>query len=177
MHAKVSTRHTLAFMGRKERGGSVGTPATVALTKAHIAYAVRAYEHDPSAESFGLEAAQALGVEPARVFKTLLVDTSAGLAVGVVPVDRTLDLKGMASALGVKKVAMADPVAAERSSGYVVGGISPIGQKRALPTVIDDSALGHSTVLVSGGRRGLDLELSPGDLVSATAGTTAPIAR
>ncbi|KGN38670.1 Cys-tRNA(Pro) deacylase [Knoellia subterranea] len=164
-------------MGRKDRGGSVGTPATVALTRAKIPYAVRAYEHDPAAESFGLEAAEALGVEPGRVFKTLLVDTGSGLAVGVVPVDRSLDLKAMASALGVKKVAMADPVAAERSSGYVVGGISPIGQKRALPTVVDASASEHKTVLVSGGRRGLDIELSPADLVTATSGSTAPIAR
>ncbi|CAN7442317.1 Cys-tRNA(Pro) deacylase [Knoellia sp. LjRoot47] len=164
-------------MGRKDRGGSVGTPATAALTRAKIAYAVRAYEHDPAAESFGLEAAQALGVAPARVFKTLLVDTGTGLAVGVVPVDGTLDLKAIASALGVKKVAMADPDAAERSSGYVVGGISPIGQKRSLPTVVDVSATTHDTVLVSGGRRGLDLELSPEDLVRATGATLAPIAR
>ncbi|MEO7268957.1 MAG: Cys-tRNA(Pro) deacylase [Knoellia sp.] len=164
-------------MARKERGGSVGTPATVALSRARIVYAVRAYEHDPAAESFGLEAAQALGVEPARVFKTLLVDTGTRLAVGVVPVDRTLDLKAMASALGVKKVAMADPVAAERSSGYVVGGISPIGQKRALSTVVDASAADHETVFVSGGRRGLDLELSPADLVSVTDASTGPIAR
>ncbi|MFW5474112.1 Cys-tRNA(Pro) deacylase [Knoellia sp. CPCC 206450] len=164
-------------MGRKDRGGSVGTQATVALTKANIPYAVRAYEHDPAAESYGLEAAQALGVEPARVFKTLLVDTGGGLAVGIVPVDATLDLKAVATALGVKKVGMADPAAAERSSGYVVGGISPIGQKRALPTVLDDSASGHGSVLVSGGRRGLDLELSPEDLVRATGATLAPIAR
>ncbi|MFC7488729.1 Cys-tRNA(Pro) deacylase [Knoellia sp. CPCC 206453] len=164
-------------MARKDRGGSVGTPATVALARAGIPYAVRAYEHDPAAESFGLEAARALGVEPARVFKTLLVDTGTGLAVGVVPVDRTLDLKAMAGALGVKKVAMADPVAAERSSGYVVGGISPIGQKRALSTVVDVSAAEHETVFVSGGRRGLDLELSPADLVSVTDASTGPIAR
>ncbi|KRE41456.1 Cys-tRNA(Pro) deacylase [Knoellia sp. Soil729] len=164
-------------MAHKDRGGSVATPATVALTRAKVPYAVRAYEHDPAAESFGLEAAQALGVEPARVFKTLLVDTGTGLAVGVVPVDHTLDLKAMASALGVKKVAMADPVAAERSSGYVVGGISPIGQKRALPTVVDSSAFGHATVLVSGGRRGLDLELTPADLVAVTGAITAAIAR
>lgn len=164
-------------MARKERGGSVGTPATVALTRANITYAVRSYEHDPAAESFGLEAAQALGVEPARVFKTLLVDTGAGLAVGVVPVDCTMDLKAIASALGSKKVSMADPVAAERSSGYVVGGISPIGQKRALRTVVDESAFGHETILVSGGRRGLDLELSPNDLVTATGAGRAAIAR
>ena len=164
-------------MARKERGGSLGTPATVALTRAKIAYAVRAYEHDPAAESFGLEAADALGVDPGRVFKTLLVETGNGLAVGVVPVDRTLDLKAMASALGVKKVVMADPVAAERSSGYVVGGISPVGQKRALPTVVDTSAAGHETVLVSGGRRGLDIELSPADLVAVTRASQASIAR
>ena len=164
-------------MARKERGGSVGTPATVALTKAKIAYAVLAYEHDPAAESFGLEAAQALGVEPARVFKTLLVDTGTGLAVGIVPVDRTLDLKAMASALGVKKVTMADRVAAERSSGYVLGGISPVGQKRSLPTVVDVSASGHETILVSGGRRGLDIKLSPDDLVTVTQASQGPIAR
>ncbi|GAA4122220.1 Cys-tRNA(Pro) deacylase [Knoellia locipacati] len=164
-------------MGRKDRGGSVGTPATAALTKADIPYAVRAYEHDPAAESFGLEAAQALGVEPERVFKTLLVDTGSGLAVGIVPVDGTLDLKAIAMALGVKKVTMADPGAAERSSGYVVGGISPIGQKRPLPTVVDESASSHESVLVSGGRRGLDLELSPADLVRVTGATLAPIGR
>jgi Cys-tRNA(Pro)/Cys-tRNA(Cys) deacylase len=164
-------------MGRKDRGGSVGTPATVALTRAGISYAVRAYEHDPAAESFGLEAAAALGVAPARVFKTLLVDTGAGMAVGIVPVDRLLDLKAMASALGAKRVVMADPVAAERSSGFVVGGISPVGQKRALPTVLDSSAAEHDTVLVSGGRRGLDLELAPSDLVDVTGAVVAPIAR
>lgn len=164
-------------MARKVRDGSVGTPATVALTRAKIAYAVRSYEHDPAAESFGLEAAQALGVEPARVFKTLLVDTGTELAVGVVPVDRTLDLKAMASALGAKKVVMADPAAAERSSGYVVGGISPVGQKRALRTVVDASASEHGTVLVSGGRRGLDIELSPADLVTVTQASQGPIAR
>ncbi|WP_353950064.1 Cys-tRNA(Pro) deacylase [Knoellia sp. S7-12] len=164
-------------MERKVRGGSVGTPATVALTKAKIVYAVRAYQHDPAAESFGLEAAQALGVEPARVFKTLLVSTGTGLAVGIVPVDRTLDLKAMASTLGVKKVAMADPVAAERSSGYVLGGISPVGQKRLLPTVVDVSAFEHETILVSGGRRGLDIELSPEALVTVTQASHGPIAR
>ncbi len=164
-------------MGRKDRGGSVGTPATAALTRANISYAVRAYEHDPSAPSFGLEAAEALGVEPGRVFKTLLVDTGDGLAVGVVPVDGTLDLKAIASALGVKKVTMAEPAAAERSSGYVVGGISPIGQKRQLRTVVDESAAGLDSVLVSGGRRGLDLELAPADLVRVTGATLAPIAR
>jgi len=161
----------------KAKQGSTGTPATVALTRAGVAFEARSYEHDPAAPSYGLEAAQALGVAPERVFKTLLVQGEAGLAVGIVPVDRQLDLKAVAAALGAKKVAMADPAAAERSTGYVVGGISPIGQKRALPTVLDDSALAHATVLVSGGRRGLDLELAPADLVAVTRATTAAIAR
>ena len=161
----------------KGRQGSTGTPATVALTRAGIAFEARSYEHDPSAASYGLEAAEALGVEPERVFKTLLVQTDAGLAVGIVPVDRQLDLKAVAGVLGAKKATMAEPAAAERSTGYVVGGISPIGQKRALPTVLDDSALAHPTVLVSGGRRGLDLELAPVDLVGVTRAATAPIAR
>ena len=108
-----------------------GTPATVALRKAGIEFVAREYKHDPAAASYGLEAATALGVEPARVFKTLLVDTGAGLAVAVVPVDRQLDLKAVAAALGAKKVAMAQPADAERVTGYVVGGISPVGQKRA----------------------------------------------
>lgn len=162
---------------RSTVGKTAGTPATVALSRAGVVFAVRSYEHDPAAESYGLEAAAALGAEPARVFKTLLVDTGSGLAVGVVPVDRQLDLKAIATALGVKKAAMARPADAERSTGYVVGGISPVGQKRPLPTVVDASATGHPTILVSGGRRGLDLELSPADLVTVTRGTLAPIAR
>lgn len=159
----------------RSRGG--GTPATVALDRAGVAYALRAYEHDPQAPSYGLEAAEALGVDPARVFKTLLVDTGSGLGVGIVPVSTQLDLKALAAALGVKKVAMADPREAERATGYVVGGISPIGLRRRLPTVLDESALDFETVLVSGGRRGLDLELSPTDLVAVTGARTAPIAR
>jgi Cys-tRNA(Pro)/Cys-tRNA(Cys) deacylase len=161
----------------KSRRAGTGTPATVALTRAGIAFEPRGYQHDSSATSYGLEAAEALGVPAGRVFKTLLVDTDNGLAVGIVPVDRQLDLKAVAAALGVKRVTMADPAAAERSTGYVVGGISPIGQKRALPTVLDETAAGHATVLVSGGRRGLDLELTPDDLVLATEATLAPIAR
>ncbi|GAA1260069.1 Cys-tRNA(Pro) deacylase [Oryzihumus leptocrescens] len=161
----------------KAKHGSTGTPATVALTRAGVAFEARSYEHDPTAPSYGLEAAEALGVPPERVFKTLLVQGESGLAVGIVPVDRQLDLKAVAAALGTKKVAMADPADAERSTGYVVGGISPIGQRRALPTVLDDSALAHATVLVSGGRRGLDLELAPADLVAVTGATTAAIAR
>lgn len=159
------------------RTGSTGTPATTALDRAGVPYAVRSYEHRAGAPSYGLEAAEALGVEPARVFKTLLVSGGRGLAVGIVPVDRSLDLKAVAAALGEKKVAMADPSVAERTTGYVVGGISPIGQKRLLPTVLDETATGFDTILVSGGRRGLDVELSPADLLAITRGTSAPIAR
>lgn len=163
-------------MAKRTRGGG-GTPATVALAAARIAFTARTYAHDPAAASYGLEAAEALGVEPARVLKTLLVEGETGLAVGIVPVDRQLDLKAIATALGVKRVQMAEPRAAERVTGYVVGGISPIGQKRRLPTVLDDSAGAYETVLVSGGRRGLDIELSPADLLAATGGILAPIAR
>ncbi|HEU4332266.1 MAG TPA: Cys-tRNA(Pro) deacylase [Lapillicoccus sp.] len=163
-------------MAKRTRGDG-GTPATVALAAAGIAFTARPYAHDPTAASYGLEAAGALGVEPARVFKTLLVEADTGLAVGIVPVDRQLDLKALASALGVKRVQMADPAAAERVTGYVVGGISPVGQKRRLTTVLDESADAYDTVLVSGGRRGLDIELSPADLRAVTGATLAPIAR
>ena len=155
--------------------GSSGTPATTALARAGVAFTVRRYEHDPAAESFGLEAASALAVDPARVLKTLLVTGESGLAVAVVPVDTRLDLKAMAAALGVKKVAMAEPSQAERATGYVVGGISPIGQKRSLTTVLDETALRHRTVLVSAGRRGMEIELTPTDLLAATGATAAAL--
>ena len=163
-------------MAKSKQTGQ-GTPATVALTKAGLIFSTHAYEHDPSAKSYGLEAAEALGLAPAQVFKTLLVEVDGKLAVGVVPVDRQLDLKAVAAALKGKKATMADPAAAERTTGYVLGGISPIGQKRALPTVIDSTATDHETVYVSGGRRGLDLGLAPADLISITSADTAPIAR
>jgi len=159
------------------RDRSAGTPATTALTRLGVAFGVHPYEHDPAAASYGLEAAAALSVPPGQVFKTLLVEADRGLAVGIVPVDRSLDLKALAAALGVKKVAMADPAAAERSTGYVVGGISPIGQKKRLPTVLDQRASGFDVVYVSGGRRGLDVSLSPADLVAATGAVLAAIAR
>ena len=149
----------------------------MALERAGVAFEVRAYEHDPGAESYGLEAAASLGVDPARVFKTLLVEADGALAVGIVPVDTLLDLKAVAAVLGAKKAVMAQPADAERVTGYVVGGISPLGQRRRLPTVLDSSALEHPTVLVSGGRRGLDLELSPRDLLALVEGTAAPVAR
>ena len=154
-----------------------GTPATVTLTAAGVSFTQHTYEHDPAARSFGLEAAGVLGLPPEQVFKTLVVDTGAGLAVAVVPVSGQLDLKAMAAALGAKRVTMASAVAAQRSSGYVVGGISPVGQKRPLPTVVDESAELFDVVYVSGCRRGLDLGLSPTDLVRVTSATVADIAR
>jgi Cys-tRNA(Pro)/Cys-tRNA(Cys) deacylase len=156
---------------------SAGTPATVALTAAGIPFTVHPYEHDPSAPSYGLEAAEALGVEPDRVFKTLLADTDLGLVVGVVPVTGMLDLKALASAVGAKRAGMADPAVAERRTGYVVGGISPVGQKTRHVTVIDETAQLFDTVFVSGGRRGLDIELAPADLLSVTGASYAPIAK
>ncbi len=164
-------------MARSSAPGSAGTPATATLTAAGVAFTQHAYDHDPAAPSFGLEAAQALGLPPEQVFKTLLVDTGAGLAVAVVPVTGSLDLKAVASALSVKRVTMADPAAAERSSGMVVGGISPVGQKRRLPTVVDESAELFDVVYVSAGRRGLDVGLSPTDLVRLTEATVADIGR
>ena len=149
----------------------------MALTAAGVIFSQHAYEHDPGARSFGLEAAEVLGLPPEQVFKTLLVDTGAGLAVAIVPVAGQLDLKAMAAAVGAKRVTMADPAAAQRSSGYVVGGISPIGQKRALPTVVDKSAELFDVVYVSGGRRGLDVGLSPTDLVRVTHAVVADIGR
>ena len=124
-----------------------------------------------------MEAAQALGLDPAQVFKTLLADVDGALTVAVVPVDRSLDLKALAAAVHGKRAVMAEPAAAERATGYVVGGISPLGQRRRLPTVVDVSALQWDTVLVSAGRRGLDVELAPGDLVRLTEAATAPVSR
>ena len=156
---------------------TAGTPATVALTAAGIPFTLHPYEHDPAAPSYGLEAAEALGVEPDRVFKTLLADTDLGLVVGVVPVTGMLDLKALAAAVGAKRATMADPAVAERRTGYVVGGISPVGQKTRHVTVVDETAQLFDTVFVSGGKRGFDIELSPGDLVAATGATFAAIAK
>jgi Cys-tRNA(Pro)/Cys-tRNA(Cys) deacylase len=164
-----------ARSGPGPAGGA--TPATRALTAAGIGFTERAYDHDPSAESFGLEAAQALGVDPARVLKTLLAEVDGRLVVGIVPVAGKLDLKALAAAVGGKRAVMADPALAERRTGYVVGGISPLGQRTTHPTVVDSSALTHPTVLVSGGRRGLDLELAPADLVATTSAVVAEIGR
>ena len=159
------------------RGSATGsTPATAALATAGVDHTVHPYDHDPAQTGFGLEAAAKLGVDPERICKTLVVDTGDRLAVAVVPVSGQLDLKAMAAALGVKKVTMADPARAARSSGYVVGGISPLGQKTILPTVIDDSARDHELMMVSAGRRGLQVQLRPADLVAVTGARFAPIA-
>ncbi|MFC7725031.1 aminoacyl-tRNA deacylase [Nocardioides sp. GCM10028917] len=176
-------------MAKKARGAG-GTPATVALSAAGIAFEVRAYEHDSLVtdrslrrasnarhEGYGLEAAEALDVDPARVFKTLLASLDGSLVVGIVPVTGQLDLKALARALGGSKAVMAEVAAAERATGYVAGGISPVGQKRAHRTVLDTTALDHDTILVSGGRRGFDIELAPVDLVAITGAVTATIGR
>ena len=154
-----------------------GTTATIALERAKIPFALHEYAHDPRADSFGLEASAALGVPPERMFKTLVATVDGGaLAVGVVPVDRHLDLKALAAAVGGKKAGMADEAAAERATGYVVGGISPVGQKRRLPIVIDASALEFTAVFCSAGRRGLQMEIAPADLIKATGAKVADIA-
>jgi Cys-tRNA(Pro)/Cys-tRNA(Cys) deacylase len=161
----------------KKQQQSGGTPATVALTAAGVVYTVHAYEHDPAHPSYGEEAAEAMGVSPDRVFKTLVADVDGSLVVAVVPVAGSLDLKALATAVGGKRAAMADPAAAERTTGYVRGGISPLGQRKKLPTVLDSSALRHATICVSAGRRGLEVELAPDDLAHLTEAVTAPVAR
>ncbi|MFI9610194.1 Cys-tRNA(Pro) deacylase [Streptomyces sp. NPDC052023] len=161
----------------KKNQQSGGTPATVALTAAGVDFTIHSYDHDPAHPSYGEEAAQAMGVSPDRVFKTLVADVDGTLTVAVVPVAGTLDLKALASAVGGKKAAMADPALAERTTGYVRGGISPLGQRKKLPTVLDATAAGHATICVSAGRRGLEVELSPQDLAELTAATLAPVGR
>ncbi len=154
-----------------------GTPAARRLTELGIPFTVHAYDHDPGERSFGLEAAQALGLDAERVFKTLLATVDDALVVAIVPVSGMLDLKALAHAIGGRRAELADPKIAERVTGYVVGGISPIAQKRALPTVLDETAELFDVVYVSGGRRGLDLGLSPADLITATSAQIAAIAR
>jgi Cys-tRNA(Pro)/Cys-tRNA(Cys) deacylase len=153
-----------------------GTTATIALERAKILFTLHEYAHDPRHDSYGLEASEALGVPPERVFKTLVAAVDGALAVGVVPADRQLDLKALAAAVGGKRAIMADVAAAERATGYVAGGISPVGQKRRLAVVIDTSALELATMFCSAGRRGLEIEIVPADLVRAAGAKTAPIA-
>jgi Cys-tRNA(Pro)/Cys-tRNA(Cys) deacylase len=160
----------------RRTAGTRSTPALAVLSDAGIAFTARPYRHDDGVSSYGLEAAEALGVEPSRVFKTLMASVDGVLAVAVVPVSGSLDLKALAAALGRRRAVMADPADAQRRSGYVLGGISPVGQRLPSPVVIDVTALQHSTVFVSGGQRGLDVELSPADLIAVTGALTAPIA-
>lgn len=148
------------------------TPATRAATQAGVNFAVHEYEHDPSTESYALEAAGALGVDPARVFKTLVVTLRVGFAVCIVPSHATLDLRSLG-----KHTAMAPVDRAERVTGYVAGGISPLGQRRPLPTYLDDSATHLDTMFVSAGRRGLEIELAPDDLISLTRATVKKLRR
>lgn len=153
------------------------TPAINAAKKAGITFVVREYDHDPSCTAYGLEAAEKLGVDPRQVFKTLVADLGGELVVAVIPVESMLGLKQLAKAAGAKKAAMADRVLVERATGYVIGGVSPLGQKKRLRTFIDISAQDHPAMLVSGGRRGLDIELAPEDLARMTAARFAPLAQ
>ncbi len=152
-----------------------GTPATALLVKRRIEHRVHTYDHHDGA-AYGTEAAEALGQEPGRVFKTLVALVDGAMTVGIVPVTSSLDLKALAAAAGGKRATMADVADAERATGYVAGGISPLGQRKRLPTVLDASARGFDTVYCSGGRRGLEIELAPDDLVELTGATVAPIA-
>lgn len=154
------------------------TPAINLVKKSKIEFSLHQYKHDPKSESYGEEAAIALNIEPERVFKTLLVAINGDqkeLAVAVVPVSGKLNLKGVANALKAKKIMMADPLQAQRMTGYLVGGISPLGQKKPLPTLLDASASGQETIYVSAGKRGLEIELSPNDLLQLTGGQLAEI--
>lgn len=164
-------------MSRSKNAPS-GTPALVALAATGVPHTAHAYDHDPrSTVGYGLEAAEVLGIDPEQVYKTLMASVDGTLTVAVVPVAGKLDLKALAHAVGGKKAVMADPAAAERATGYVVGGISPLGQKTAHPTVVDETVQLFDTVFVSGGRRGLDVELAPDDLIRLTSATVADIAR
>jgi len=158
-----------------KRTASTGTPATLLLQQAEVPHTLHKYVHDPAATDFGLEAARELGLPPERIFKTLMVMADANLAVAVVPVSGNLNLKFFAAALGAKKSVLADPLAAQRRTGYVLGGISPLGQRQSSPTVLDSSAVDYPTILVSGGRRGLDIELAAQDLIRLTGARLAAI--
>lgn len=153
-----------------------GTPATLLLERTGVVHTVHAYEA-AGAGAYGLAAATALGIEPERMFKTLLADLDGRLVCAVVPVSGSLDLKALAAALSGKRAVMAEPATAERSSGYVVGGISPLGQRTVLATAVDETAELHDTVYVSAGRRGLSVELAPVDLVRLTDAVLAELAR
>lgn len=151
------------------------TPATKQLDALGVSYRTVSYDHDADASSYGTEAVEALGLDGGAVFKTLLADVDGSLVVACVPVSGRLDLKALARAAGGKKAVMADPVLAERSTGYVVGGISPLGQRKQLPTFVDEISEALDEIHVSGGRRGLEIALAPGDLIDALNATVAAI--
>jgi len=154
------------------------TPAIAKAQQARVAFQIHEYRHDPAVASYGQEAAEALGVSPERIFKTLLVQVEGkGPAVAVVPVAGSLDLKAFAAALGAKRAEMMEPRQAQRLTGYLVGAISPVGQKKALPTILDESALALASIYVSAGRRGLELELAPTALMALCGAKAAAIAR
>lgn len=155
---------------------ATGTPATALLTRAEVAFTLHPYPHDPRADAFGHEAAAALGVSPERIFKTLIASVDGTLVCAVVPVAGRLDLKALAAAVGGKRAELAEPAAAARATGYVVGGISPLGQKSRLRVVLDSSAPSFPTVYVSAGKRGLQVELAPDDLARLAPAELAPIA-
>lgn len=160
-------------MAKKPSGAA--TPAVRALARAGVSFTEHPYDHDPTHPSFGLEAAEALGLDPSTVFKTLLADVDGRLVVAVLPVTSSLSLKALAAAVGAKRASLAAPADAERATGYVVGGISPLGGRRALPTVVDSSAQRLATMYVSGGRRGFDVGLAPADLIRLTRAVTAEV--
>ena len=157
--------------------GHAATAATIELTRLGVAFTMHPYAHDPAEHSFGDEAARALGLSPDEVFKTLVVMVDDAPTVAVLPVSERLDMKALAACCGGRRAELADLALAQRLTGYVIGGISPIGQKRQLPTLIDEQAWLHDVVYVSGGKRGLDIGLAPADLIRATSGTIAAIAR
>lgn len=153
------------------------TPAVVAAQRAKVPFQIHEYTHDPSAPSYGLEAADKLGLDPAQVFKTLVASVDGKLTVALVPVAHSLDLKALAAAVRGKRAAMADVGEAERATGYVAGGISPLGQRKRLPTVVDESARELDRMYVSAGRRGVEIELAPADLIRLAQAIVASIAR
>jgi Cys-tRNA(Pro)/Cys-tRNA(Cys) deacylase len=153
-----------------------GTPATQLLAKRQVPHTLHEYTHDPRHSSYGTEASEALGLRPEQVFKTLVAEVDGTLTVGVVPVTAQLDLKALAAAAGGKKARMAEVAAAERATGYVAGGISPLGQRKRLPVVLDQSATKFDTIYCSAGRRGLEIEMTPNDLIELTAAKVSPIA-
>ena len=152
-----------------------GTPATVALQKAGVAFTLHEYDYDPNAARIGIQAAEALGVDPARLLKTLMAKAGGAVVCVLVPSDAEVSLKKLAAVAGAKDAAMLPPTEAERITGYHVGGISPLGQKKRTPTFIERAALTHATILVNGGRRGLQIEIAPSDLVKALAAKAADL--